>query len=69
MLVSLIHIHLDHIPNLQEQIAKNLVFHELQTTNLKNSFYTFTHATTNQKFMKSLGLDSWICWYHLTRNQ
>ena len=42
MLVSLVYIHLDHIPNLQEQIAKNLVFHELQTTNLKNSFYTFT---------------------------
>jgi len=47
MLVSLVYIHLDHIPNLQEQIAKNIVFHELQTTNLKNSVYTFTHTTTN----------------------
>ena len=47
MLVSLVYIHLDHIPNLQEQIEKNIVFHELQTTNLKNSVYTFTHTTTN----------------------
>ena len=47
MLVSLVYIHLDHIPNLQEQIAKNIVFHELQTRNLKHSVYTFTHTTTN----------------------
>ena len=38
MLVSLFYIQLDHIHDLQEQIAKNIVFHELQTTNLKNSF-------------------------------
>ena len=42
MLVSLVYIHLEHIPNLQEQIENNIVFHELQTTNLKNSVYTFT---------------------------
>ena len=46
MLVSLVYIHLDHIPNLQEKIEKNIVFHELQTTNLKNSVYRFTHTTT-----------------------
>ena len=40
MLVSLVYIHLDHIPNLQEKIEKNIVFHELQTTNLK---IMFTH--------------------------
>ena len=47
MLVSLVYIHLYHIPNLQEQVTKNIVFHELQTTNLKNSDCTFTHTTTN----------------------
>ena len=47
MLVSLVYLHLDHIPNIQEQIAKNLVSHELQTTNLKNSVYTSTHTATN----------------------
>ena len=47
MLVSLVYIHLDDILNLQEQIENDIVFHELQTTNLKNSVYTFTHTTTN----------------------
>ena len=47
MLVSLVYIHLGHIPNLQEQIAKSIVFHELQATNLKNSVYRFTDTTTN----------------------
>ena len=69
MLVSLVYIHLDHIPNIQEQIEKNIVFHELQTTYLKNSVYTFTHTTTNYSFMNSVGLDNYICWSHLTRNQ
>ena len=58
MLVSLVYIHLDHISNIQEQIEKNIVFHELQTTNLKSSVYTFTHTTTNKSFMNSLGLDN-----------
>ena len=58
MLVSLVYIHLYHIPNIQEQITKNIVFHELQTTNLQNSVYTFTHTTTNWSFMNSLGLDN-----------
>ena len=35
MLVSLVYIHLDHIPNLKEQIEKNIVLHELQTTKPK----------------------------------
>ena len=43
MLVSLVYIHLDHIPNLQEQIEKNIVFHELQTTNLKKIMFTHLH--------------------------
>ena len=48
MLVSLFYIRLDHIPNLQEKIAKNIVFHELQTTNLKLWFTHFRHRTKNQ---------------------
>ena len=48
MLVSLVYIHLDHIPNLPEQIEKkDSVSWTTNRTNLKNSVYTFTHTTIN----------------------
>ena len=47
MLLSLVYIHLDHIPKLQEKIEKKLGFHELQIINLKTRAYKFTHITIN----------------------